>query len=166
MAKKISELIIAIADNEIGVHENGNSNTGQRVNIYKAATNLNPFESWAWCAAFVDWCVREAMIGCQIKFTFDRPRTAGAWDLIRWSKQQDSSTKTIMNPTEVLAGDIVIYKFSHCGICVSGGSNTFRTIEGNTTKDSASQDEERNGGCVAQKTRNVSEVKAIIRFSC
>lgn len=158
---KLADKIIAIAEKEIGVSEVGTSNCGPRVDEYKAATNLPPHESWPWCAAFVDWCVREAMKGGT--YTFKRPTTAGAWDLERWSREQDESTQTKRDPgSDIKPGDIVIYRFSHVGIAHSSpnADGYFRAVEGNTN-DAGS----REGGSVLLKVRNINKVKARIRFT-
>ncbi len=165
---KIAPELVRIASQEIGVHEDGDSNTGQRVNLYKAATNLPPAESWPWCAAFVGWCVREAMVsaGLSKTATFARPRTAGAWDLIRWSLAQDNSTKTIRDPgKDIRPGDIIVFNFHHCGIATSTATESgfFVTTEGNTSPgDGGSQ---RDGGGVHSRRRHSSQVKAVIRFT-
>lgn len=158
---KLADKIVELAENEIGVHEIDGTNCGPRVNEYKAATNLPPNESWPWCAAFVAWLVRESMKGGT--YTFKRPTTAGAWDLERWSKEQDNSTQTKRDPgSDIRPGDIVIYKFSHVGIAQSApnADGYFRAIEGNT--DGAGG---REGGTVLLKTRHISKVKTRIRFT-
>jgi hypothetical protein len=158
---KLADKIIAVAEKEIGVHEIDGSNCGVRVDEYKSATNLPPHESWPWCSAFVCWVVKQAMEGGT--YTFKRPTTAGAWDLERWSKEQDSSTQTKRDPgSDIQPGDIVIYKFSHVGIAQShpDPSGNFRAVEGNT--DGAGG---REGGTVLLKTRHISKVKTRIRFT-
>lgn len=161
---RIDKCLAAIARAEIGVEEVNGTNCGPRVNQYKAATNLPPEEPWPWCAAFVCWVVREALKKCGIRETktFKRPTTAGAWALINWSWEQDKTTWTKRNPgNDIQPGDIIIYKFSHCGIA-DGAPNAqgyFRCIEGNTN-DSG----DREGGAVLSKTRHISQVRARIRF--
>lgn len=160
----IASAIVPIAIAEIGVHEDGHTNTGKRVNEYKAATWLPPEESWAWCAAFVDWCVMKAIDVAGIKntITFTRPRTAGAWDLERWSLAQDSSTWTL-KPVhqDIEPGDIIIYRFHHCGIAVSVPSphQIVQVVEGNTNTSGS-----RDGGEVARQSRHITDIKCRIRF--
>jgi hypothetical protein len=157
----LANKIIAIAEKEIGVHEIDGTNCGPRVNEYKAATNLPADESWPWCAAYVCFCVREAMKGGS--YTFKRPTTAGAWDLERWSKEQDRSTWTRRNPgDDIQPGDIVIYKFSHVGIAQTAPNSKglFRACEGNTDGEGS-----REGGAVMIKTRSILKVKTRIRFT-
>lgn len=159
---KLAEKIVEIAKKEVGVEEIDGSNCGPRVNEYKSATNLPPKESWPWCAAFVDWVVKEAM--ADGNYTFQRPRTAGAWDLENWSLKQDDSTSTKRSPGEdVKAGDIIIYKFSHVGFAIADADHetaTVKTVEGNT--DAAGS---REGGGVFLKRRKLSQIKARIRFT-
>jgi CHAP domain len=158
---KLADKLVSLARNEIGVEEVDGSNCGVRVDTYKSATNLPPHEAWPWCAAFVCWLVREAF-RTDGPYTFARPTTAGAWDFENWSKKQDNSTHTLRNPgNDIKAGDIVIFKFSHIGICVRGAeAGRIRTVEGNT--DAAGS---REGGGVFEKSRALDSIKTRIRFT-
>lgn len=162
---KLAEKIVSLARHEVGVEEVNGTNCGPRVNVYKASTNLPPQEAWPWCAAFVDFIVWQAMLELGMeKFTFKRPKTAGAWDLENWSLAQDNSTQTKRNPgSDIKAGDIVIFTFSHVGFAVTDfnhENNTIKTVEGNT--DSAGS---REGGGVFLKERKLSQIKTRIRFT-
>lgn len=162
----LAELIPGIAKKEVGIEEVNGTNCGPRVNEYKAATNLPANESWAWCAAFVDWVVAEAMrigLASGHKYTFRRPVTAGAWDLENWSLKQDNSTQTRKQPgRDIKAGDIVIFTFSHVGIAIGppDADGYVPTVEGNT--DAAGS---REGGGVFQKRRHISKIRSRIRFT-
>jgi hypothetical protein len=164
MKELVSE-IIRIAKAEVGTREVGNTNCGVRVNEYKAATWLNPNKGWPWCAAFVCWVIREAMASSGIKQTktFKRPRTAGAWDFENWSIEQDATT-WMRRPhgNDIMAGDIVIFTFSHIGIAVSSPdkNGNVTVAEGNT--DSAGS---REGGGVYLKTRKLTQIRSRIRFN-
>ena len=171
MTSQLAAALVLIANREekLKVREIRDTNCGPRVDIYKAATWLPADKSWPWCAAFVCWCVREAMRETGVKETptFRRPQTAGAWDFINWSREQDTTTKTIRSAVggvewDVQPGDIVVYNFSHIGICVegNGGGNTFKAVEGNTDASGS-----REGGGVYLKTRNVTQIRALIRFT-
>lgn len=157
--------LVRIAAKEIGVAEVAHTNLGKRVNEYKAATKLNPAQGWAWCAAFVCWCVWQAIqaLGVVQNKGFARPTTARAWGMIPWSLAQDSRTHTRMFPKmgEIEPGDIVVYTFSHVGIsdsyCDTDGN--FTAIEGNTDTSGG-----REGGSVMRRERNARKVKARIRF--
>ena len=160
--------LIKVATREIGVEEIDGTNTGKRVNEYKAATNLNPTESWPCCAAFICWCVREALriTGIRETATFKSPTTAGALDLENWSRRQDNSTWTKAPPNgDIKAGDIITFKFKnggHTGIATSSpdSSGYISTVEGNT--DVAGS---REGGGVFAKKRHISQVHGRIRFT-
>jgi hypothetical protein len=160
---KLAQRLVELAKKEVGVEEVDGTNCGPRVNIYKSATWLDPLQSWAWCAAFIDWLVMTAMDESGRKFTFTRPRTAGAWDLENWSMKQDNSTHTKRNPKaeDIKGGDIVIFKFSHVGLAVgSPVKGVVLTIEGNTDNEGS-----REGGGVWEKQRKLSSVKTRIRFT-
>ena len=164
MKDLISE-IVRIAKAEVGVREIRDTNCGEMVNEYKAATWLNPKKGWPWCAAFVCWVIREALKSSGVKETktFKRPRTAGAWDFENWSIDQDSTTwMRKPHDGDILPGDIVIFKFSHIGIAVSSPNKDGNVIvvEGNT--DSAGS---REGGGVYLKTRHLSKIRSRIRFN-
>jgi len=167
MKMTLAEKLVEIAAEQIGVTEVNNTNCGPQVNVFKAATTLPASEPWPWCAAFVCWAIREAMrvLGEVETKTFKRPRTASAFDFINWSLEQDNTTSTLQNnisPKSIKRGDIIVFKFSHIGIatsnCDDGG--TFGTIEGNTDVQGS-----REGGGVFEKKRNISSVKARIRFT-
>jgi hypothetical protein len=159
--KSMPPKIVKIARAEVGTEEIGNTNCGPRVNEYKSATWLPPKEAWPWCAAFVDWVIWRAM-DTGGPYTFKRPRTAGAWALEDWSLKQDDSTNTKRDPgTDIKAGDIIIFKFSHCGFAVgSPRDGLLSTIEGNTDSSGS-----REGGGVFSKVRKLTQIKTRIRFT-
>lgn len=160
--KTLAELIPQIALREVGVEEIDGTNCGPRVNEYKAATSLPADQEWPWCAAFVCWVIREAMRLAGGSYTFKRPTTASAWGMEGWSLAQDNSTQTKKPPQrDIQAGDIVVFRFSHIGIALSGpdAAGYIDTVEGNT--DSAGS---REGGGVFRKRRHVSKIRSRIRF--
>lgn len=120
-----------------------------------------PVGPWPWCAAFVCWCVKNAM--ADEDYTFTRPQTAGAWDFEKWCKSVDNSA-LLKKPHNgnIKAGDIVIYTFSHIGIAVSDvdKQGIVQTVEGNTNSDG-----EREGDGVYRKRRNIANIRSIIRFT-
>lgn len=161
---KLSEALVQVALKEVGVTEVNGTNCGPRVDEYKASTWLNPKVGWPWCAAYVCWCFREALVLAGIKETktFKRPRTAGAWDFENWSREQDESTHTKKpHKSDIQAGDIVIFTFSHIGIALSSPdkNGNVKTVEGNSNKSGS-----REGGGVFKLIRNVSKIKSRIRL--
>lgn len=160
--------VAAIALTKIGLRESpSGSNRGPEIQEFFDADDYDPNGSapgdsgYAWCASFVCRIIQLAMEGR--KWTFTRPTTPGAFDLIRWSREQDSSTNTKSFPhADIKAGDIIIYTFSHAGIAVSDcdSKGYFTAAEGNTNKAG-----EREGTVVLAKRRHYSEVRSRIRFT-
>jgi len=164
MSAKLPSEIVRIAKLEIGTEEIGGTNCGPRVNEYKAATWLPADKPWPWCAAFICWVVRRAMIeaGVQETDTFKRPRTAGAWDLENWSLKQDQSTWTKKpHRGDIEAGDIVVFTFSHVGFAISepDSEGYVLTVEGNSNRAGS-----REGGGVVMQRRHLSKIRSRIRF--
>ena len=164
MSAKLPAEIVRIAKLEIGVEEVDGTNCGPRVNEYKAATWLPADKPWPWCAAFVCWVVRRAMIeaGVQETDTFKRPRTAGAWDMEDWSLKQDRSTWTKKpHGDDIEPGDIVVFRFSHIGFAVSDPDEQgfVLCVEGNSNTAGS-----REGGGVYLNRRHISVIRSRIRF--
>lgn len=160
----LTENIIRIATQEIGVEEVDGTNSGKRVKEYQAATDLKG-TGWPWCAAFVCWVVREAMAASGVFQTqkFTRPKTASAWGFESWSRAQDNTTNTRKpHDGDIKAGDIVVFTFSHIGIAFSAPNKQgwVQTVEGNTDGEGS-----REGGAVLRKTRHVSKIRSRIRFT-
>tara|TARA_R110000868_G_C10868551_1_gene762092 strand:+ start:411 stop:899 length:489 start_codon:yes stop_codon:yes gene_type:complete len=160
---KLAQRLVELASKEVGVKEVGNTNCGERVNQYKKATWLPYGESWPWCAAFIDWLVMTAMEESGKEYTFERPRTAGAWDLENWSLKQDNSTQTKRDPKakDIAPGDIVIFTFSHVGLAIDApAKGLVQTVEGNSNAQGS-----REGGGVWKQTRKISQIRSRIRFT-
>jgi hypothetical protein len=163
--KTLSQHIVDVAAGEVGVKEIGTSNRGKRVQEYQAATNLGG-TGWAWCAAFICWCVREAThrweTERQTMVTFKRPQTAAAYGFDEWSLRQDKSTKTRRSHTGEPIGIASLLSTSHVVLAVSAPdkNGNFRTIEGNTNAVGS-----RDGGQVARRTRNIRDVRDWITFT-
>lgn len=126
----------------------------------------------------VPWCV-EALwywfmkAGERMAF-FGGGKTASCSVLLRWYREQGLTVPV----EQVQVGDIVLLNFhggkdpEHCGLVVAVEDVVFRdgtydhskrikTVEGNTTPgEEGSQD---NGGCVAMKTRYLSQIVGVCR---
>lgn len=159
----ISEKMVKLARDQIGVSEVDGTNCGPMVDTYKAATWLDPHKGWPWCAAFICWLIKESLEGREAQFDFERPRTAGAWDFENWAKKQATNGIDLRKPTneDIKAGDIVIFTFSHIGLAVADidSSGYVKTIEGNTNGLGS-----REGGSVLEKDRHVSKIRSRIRI--
>ena len=151
--------LVRVARGELGVRESGR-NSGERVRAYQSTTWLEP-GSWPWCAAFVCWVVRVAALRHPLPFPL--PDTPRAVELAtKWAKGRTSLVK---NPSLVVPGDIVVFRFDsghHCGIVSvgSGESGMFKCVEGNTDGSGG-----RDGDGVYERTRKLGvQVIYAIRF--
>lgn len=156
----LADKLVQLAKKEVGVEEIDGTNCGPRVNEYKAATWLDPKQSWPWCAAFICWLMREAMKDG--KYAFERPRTAGAWDFENWASKQKAGVE-LKKPHggDIKPGDIVMFTFSHIGLAISSPiDGVVETIEGNTDASGS-----REGGGVFIKKRKLSSIRSRIRIT-
>jgi len=161
----LPELVASIAEREVGVEEKPRgSNRGPRVDQYQKASWLKEKDWGAWCATFICWVVREAMKASKLKFTFNRPQTAAAYDFRRWSLEQDASTSTRVNPgRDIQRGDIgSLTVTSHIVIAVGppDAKGMVPTVEGNTNDDGS-----REGYKVCRRQRHYSIFRERIRFT-
>lgn len=164
---KLKEHILAVAKTQLGVCEKPKgSNRGAQISEYNKSTGMDSTLWGAWCASYVCWVVMKAVEAATLegaKFTFNRPKTLGAFKLQDWSLRQDNSTATRVAPgVDIEAGDIIILKVSHTGFATSkpNAKGYFTTNEGNTNDAG-----EREGYEVCERTRHISSVKSRIRFT-
>ena len=159
--------LATIAESQVGVRESGR-NSGVDVRKYQEATNLEE-RGFAWCAAFVDWCIMEwlkepevvAWLGLKVRTPEEwRPKTALAWGFLNWAKDRPNTTDVLTPSDKAQAGDIVMFTFSHVGIVVSDNGRTIQTVEGNTNEEGS-----REGDGVYYRTRNKSLVRRYVRIT-
>ena len=156
--------LVKIARAEIGTQEDDkHQNKGSSIEKYQESTNVSG-QGWPWCAAFVDWCVRQFADEGGINIT-DVPRTASAFGLITWANDnhyQVFNPPIKTNDIQPNPGDIVVYEFSHTGIVSRKGDaqHDFYAIEGNTNPGGG-----RDGYEVAERGRNYSSVRKFVRVS-
>ena len=162
--------LIAIASAEVGVREEGGNNRGERIREYQSATDLNP-GAWPWCAAYVDWCIREWLSIPQVVIWLNlqrrtpeewRPKTALAYGLKSWALQRPSTTKVYNDTHKAQLGDIVTFDFSHVGFVIEDTGKEVVTWEGNTGQKGLRDSETGDG--VWRKVRKKSLVKDLIRI--
>jgi hypothetical protein len=162
----LAEAVTRTAESKIGVRESGGANKGPALQPFFDADWYDPNgakpgdDGYAWCAAFVCWCVQVAVAGRAI--TFDRPRTPSAWGFEAWSLAQDSSTSTLKPPgRDIKRGDILIFNFSHIGIATGPPDKNgyVPTVEGNTNAAGS-----REGDGVYRKRRAIASIRSRIRF--
>jgi hypothetical protein len=116
-SSEVSSELASIAESQLGTQEDSkHTNRGAAILKYQEATNLEG-QGWPWCAAFVDWCLQQ-FLAAHMEFArmgLKRAQTAAAFGLIIWGKEQGCHVfnPIVQNPER---GDIVVYRFSHCGI--------------------------------------------------
>lgn len=164
--------LVAIACGKVGCHETGGNNLGADVVLFQLATALAP-GPWPWCAAFVDWCIREWLRIEPVRAALSlaspreaeawRPRTARAYGFEAWGAA--AGLQVLPENAVARAGDLVTFDFSHVGIVAvdqPAHSGIIDTIEGNTNgagaRDSAS------GDGVWRKIRAVGLVHRYVRL--
>lgn len=144
---------IKIAQGQIGVRENPiGSNSGKQVEAYLNSVGLG--KGYAWCMAFVYWCVLQACIRAGVKTQLKR--TGGVRDQYIYCK------KIVVK--EPKAGDIFIIVYpngtGHAGFVEKVLPNgQIQTIEGNTNDDGS-----REGYEVCRRVRKISTITAFIRL--
>ncbi|EEH1521384.1 CHAP domain-containing protein [Salmonella enterica subsp. enterica] len=141
--------VVTMAASQVGVQEQPRgSNQGPEVSQYLQSVGIN-FPA-AWCAAFVVWCHVQAGIS-------SIPHTGGVLDM--WNKARSDHAVAQPQP-----GDVFIMDFGrgkgHAGIVERVEGDTLHTIEGNTDASGG-----REGYEVARRTRKLSSIKGILRFS-
>lgn len=144
-----------IAKSQMGIEENPRgSNSGPEVNAYLKSVGLDP--GYAWCMAFVYWCVGKAAIN--LGTINPLIKTGGV--MRQWN---ETSLKKIVDPREVRIGDIFIMSFSggngHTGFVENTDGLSIHTIEGNTNDEGG-----REGYEVARRIRPASSFKGFIRL--
>lgn len=162
---KITDLLIKMAVSQIGVKEQSH-NFSPAIVEYQKSTWLE-VGKWPWCAAFVCWCLKQAVdlsddMGVFVPFDKDKVcRDASAFGWIKWA--ENNGVKVFPKEEVPMRGDIVVFDFSHIGIVkeVISGKGMI-CIEGNTNGEGS-----REGDGVYEKLRpfgNLSQVKALIRL--
>jgi len=130
--------VLRIAEEQIGVVENpANSNRGPEVETFLRAVGLGPGNPW--CAAFVYWCVGQAVGG--LNRANPLPRTGGVLELWRRAKQQGleciTADRCEAKPALLTAGMVFIMDFGggkgHTGFVAGMAGGKLVTIEGNAS---------------------------------
>lgn len=130
------------------VHEVGGNNHGPAVKKYLAEVGLP--EGYAWCAAFVSWCFRQAA-GKRLAW-----ESAGVWNIWSYGKAHGW---LVTRPKRY---DLVAFDFSGNGVYDDhigwvawvkkfGPVSIVHTIEGNTSSGEAGS--QADGGGVYRRTR-------------
>lgn len=149
---ELSKEIVRVATTQLGVQEiPKGSNSGPEVEIYLKSVGLG--KGYAWCMAFVYWCVSEASKKTAHPNLLNK--TAGV--LAQWNR---SSKLRVSTPQP---GDIFIMDYGkglgHTGIVTRVlPTNKIETIEGNTNSKGSREGQE-----VAKRIRPISSCKGFLR---
>lgn len=139
-----AEKILEIARGEIGTKESPAGSNKVKYNTAYYGREVSG-SNYAWCAAFVWWCFREAGAS---KLFYGGGKTAYCPTLKNFHKKQ--AVKGDYKP-----GDVIFFNFSgktnaaHVGICESLDGSYITTIDGNTGSGN-----EANGGAVMRRKRS------------
>lgn len=161
----IAEGIARAAESQIGIRESEGHNRGPGIEKYWSATSYKTGyqNREPWCAAFVCWCILEALLRLSIKPPFKRPTTAQAFGFEPWATYSDTdNVKLVPTTGDIRRGDIIVHAFSHVEISTKDtpkGVNLVECVGGNTN-DAGS----REGDGVYRKQRHRRSIRAVVRI--
>lgn len=155
-SETLSAAALRVALSQLGVEEQPRgSNGGPQVGRYLKAVGLRT--GYAWCMAFVYWCVQQAATEKEILNPL--VRTGGV--LRQWNETK--CRKIPSRSRNVRPGDIFIMDFGggvgHTGFVVAVQNGILHTIEGNTN-DNGSRD----GYEVCHRQRSITAVNGFIQL--
>lgn len=151
----LSMRALSIAKSQLGNSEvPKGSNKGPHIKKYLNSVGLD--EGYAWCMAFVYWCVNEA----SKEMNVPNPIIKTAGVLNQWNKIPKAMKKTVPQ-----AGDIFIMDFGkgagHTGFVTSVKDGVINTIEGNSNDEGSREGYE---VCRKPNGRKMASIKGYIRF--
>lgn len=138
-----------------GLIDNWLKNAGLNNRAKILANGRVGVEGYPWCAAFVNAVWSEAGLP-----TPKNDMGAATSCFVHWQAWAQQKGYWFSEPK---VGAAVVFNFSHIGIVESVNGNTIYCIEGNTSNGKAkSVSEDRNGGGVYRKKRNISLVRGFV----
>lgn len=160
--------LVSAAASQIGLREESRNAAPGLVKFWQATSYPTGMDDrQPWCAAFVAWCVREAMLAEPLLALGDktRPRSAAVKDWVPWALKPSNGC-VVFGPSDPKykpeAGDIfTLAKVSHIGVVEGFDGKAVQTIEGNTDDQGS-----REGIKVCRRQRKLSEIKSFIRLAC
>lgn len=153
---------LSYAHDEVGVREEGN-NRGKRVEEYQKEAGIPPGSPW--CAAFVNWCARQA---ADLKGVYSPLEDVPLQGYVQSYVDHGKKSGWVIPPEEVGLGDLFclwntsLGRYAHIGF-VDGmrlAENKYLTVEGNTNRDGS-----REGIKVAKRVRNMGSRVLFLRWS-
>lgn len=147
--------VVAVAEQHLALHprEIGGQNKGPWVRLYMSGKEG---DAWPWCAGFVSFVIRQACaeLGTSLPF----PKTYSCDHLARDGKQRNlfvrgKDVKASTAGQQLPPGTVFLVlrdpnDWSHTGIVLEAGRDSFTTIEGNTNDEGS-----REGYEVCRRTR-------------
>jgi hypothetical protein len=146
--------VIKVAASQVGVRES-NNNSGATVQKYQAATTLGGTH-WPWCAAFIAWCVLQALGAELARIVWIM--SASCDQILDWARRRD----IVFHTPEVGDAGLVMASANdatHIFLVTKVTARGFYTIEGNTNKDGS-----RNGDGVYERFRPHSKRYLFVRW--
>jgi len=152
--RSLGDMVVAYAQQHLAQHplEIGGQNKGPWVRLYMDGNEGTP---WAWCAGFACFCLKAACqaVGQPLPIT-----TSYSCDSLASTAK---SKGRFGNQSKAGPGSFFLVRstptdWTHTGIVVSAGSDTCRTIEGNTNDDGS-----REGYEVCARTRGYGSLDFI-----
>ena len=131
--KPLVEETLKVATSQIGVRENGRSNSGAKVDAYLRAAGVGSGNPW--CAGFVDWCIQEAAKNLKVANPFIK--SGYTPDIGNWAKEHSILIGGSDHPPQ--SGDVFLVRgavrFHHVGFVQSVQKNGWTSLEGNSNSD-------------------------------
>lgn len=157
MSDSLAQKALDIALTHEGISEGPkHNNSGPVVDQYLKSVGLNP--GYAWCMAFVYWCVGKAADMLEIK----NPLVKTGGVMRQWN--ETTLRKLPKTSRGIQPGDIFIMDFGkgtgHTGFVEKIEGSLVHTIEGNTNDDGS-----REGYEVAKRQRPISSFKGFIQLN-
>lgn len=159
--RSVGQLVVDYARQHLAQHprEIGGQNRGPWVRLYMAG---NEGQEWAWCAGFACFCLKQACdsLGQQLPIA-----TSFSCDALAQSARNKGrllEQPASANRKKVTAGSFFLVRktstdWTHTGIVSEAGSDTMKTIEGNTNDDGS-----REGYEVCARIRGYNSMDFII----
>jgi hypothetical protein len=137
----LREQTLAIAKTKLGVHEVGGDNRGKEVETFLKEAGLGPGNPW--CAAFVNWCARQAATTLRVISPLESVKLQGY-------VPSYVEKFPAVEPKDVLPGDLfAVYhasqkRFAHIGFVlqVNVREGWFETVEGNSNDEGSREGKE------------------------
>lgn len=152
--RSLGELVLAYAQQHLKQHprEIGGQNCGPWVRLYMDG---NEGQAWAWCAGFTCFCLKQACDTLKQKLPITHSFSCD--ELAAFAKAKGRLVgKNAIGPGSFFLVRRTSTDWTHTGIVVSLGDETFKTIEGNTNDNSS-----REGYEVCGRTRSYAKIDFI-----